>query len=66
MTDPDALMKVSDVAKIFDVTPATVREWIKMGILPAVKIGRGHYWRVRASEVTALAQRKYGNESQYQ
>lgn len=59
MTD-DPMMKVSDVAKMFDVKPATVREWIKDGILPAIKIGTGHYWRVRTSEVTALAQRKYG------
>jgi excisionase family DNA binding protein len=59
MTD-DPLMKVSDVAKIFDVTSATVRVWIKDGILPAIKIGNGHYWRVYTSEVTALAQRKYG------
>jgi len=65
MTD-DPLMKVRDVAEIFDVTPATIREWISQGILPAVKIGRGHYWRVYASEVTALAHRKYGNESQYE
>lgn len=59
----DQLMKVSDVAKMFDVTPATVREWIKDGLLPAIKIGNGHYWRVYASEVTALAERKYGEHA---
>jgi excisionase family DNA binding protein len=59
---PDRLMKVSDVAEIFDVTSATVRVWIAEGILPAIKIGNGHYWRVYASEVTALAERKYGHD----
>lgn len=61
MTDgPDPLMKVTDVAKIFDVKPATVRAWIKDGTLDAIKIGAGHYWRVRRSAVTDLATRKYG------
>jgi excisionase family DNA binding protein len=62
MTDaPDRYMKVRDVAEIFDVTPATIRDWLNDGILPGVKIGGGHYWRVKASDVYDLAQRKYGD-----
>lgn len=57
---PDSLMKVSDVAKLFDVKPATVRDWLKDGSLEGMKIGQGHYWRVYASSVRELAQRKYG------
>lgn len=61
----DPLMKVREVADLFDVTPATVREWLKLGIIKGVKIGQGHYWRIRRSEVTRLANSRYGMESQH-
>ena len=34
--------KVSEVAKIFDVTTTTVRNWIHSGKFPAVRIGRDY------------------------
>lgn len=61
MTEPDPMLKVSEVAVIFGVQPATIREWLKDGLLEGIKIGSGHYWRVRTSAVTALAQKKYGD-----
>lgn len=61
----DRLVKVRDVAEMFDVEPATVREWLKNGDLVGIKIGRGHYWRIPLSEVKALANRRHGSESQY-
>lgn len=62
----DVLLKVNDVARIFDVLPSTVRVWLNDGTLKGIKIGRGHYWRIPQSEVKALANRKYGSESQYE
>lgn len=59
----DPLLKVSEVAKMFGVQPATIREWIRTGLLHAVKIGKGHYWRVPTSAARQLAQKKYGDES---
>jgi excisionase family DNA binding protein len=58
--DQERLMKVSDVAQLFDVKPATIREWITEGKLKGTKIGKGHYWRVYASSVIALAQERHG------
>lgn len=60
----EVFLKVSDVARKFDVKPATVREWLKTGELRGVKIGSGHYWRIPKSAATELANRKYGSESQ--
>lgn len=56
----EKLYKVSEVARLFDVQPGTVREWLKSGELRGIKIGNGHYWRVPESAVHALAQEKYG------
>jgi len=62
MAEPtEPLMKVRDVALLFDVEPATVREWLKSGELAGIKIGKGHYWRIPRSAVTELATRRYGD-----
>ncbi len=59
---PEVYYKVSDVANLFDVTPATVRVWLTSDppILHGVKIGKGHYWRIPRSAVRELAQERYG------
>lgn len=59
--EPDTLLKVSDVAKMFNVTSATVRIWLSDGTLKGVKIGRGYYWRIYLSEARKLAKDKYGD-----
>lgn len=56
----DPFLSVSKVAQIFDVSPYTVREWLKSteeGSLQGIKI-QGH-WKVRESEVNRLAKEKY-------
>lgn len=60
--EPDAgpLMKVREVAELFDVQPATIRQWLADGDIRGVKIGKGHYWRIPKSEVTRLATQRYG------
>lgn len=60
-SDADPLMKVREVAELFDVQPATIRDWLANGVLQGVKIGRGHYWRIPKSEVTRLATQRYGD-----
>jgi len=48
------LLKIKEVAERFQVTPRTVRQEIKNGNLPAIKIGR--VWRVRADTLTVYLQ----------
>jgi excisionase family DNA binding protein len=59
----ERLYKVSEVADLFEVTPATVRIWLNDGILNGVKIGKGHYWRIPASAVEELATFRWGDET---
>ena len=60
----EKMYKVSEVADLFEVTPATVRVWLNDGILRGVKIGRGHYWRIPASAVEELATYRWGSENE--
>lgn len=55
----DPLLKVATVAKMFEVRPYTIRQWIKDGKLKAVRLDGGHY-RVYQSEVRRYANEKYG------
>ena len=57
----DPLMKIPDVAKIFDVTPGTIRLWLREGTIKGTKIGTGHYWRIPQSEVIRVANERYGS-----
>jgi excisionase family DNA binding protein len=57
----EKLYRVSEVAALFEVTPATVRIWLNEGILQGIKIGRGHYWRIPASAVEELATSRWGD-----
>ena len=57
----ERLYKVSEVAKLFEVKPDTIRVWLRDGTLRGVKIGKGHYWRVPASAVEELATDRWGD-----
>lgn len=57
----EALLTPEQVAEFFQVTPYTVREWLKDGKLPGTKpTGR---WRVKQSDVIEFANQKYGEAS---
>jgi excisionase family DNA binding protein len=62
MIDVDKLYKPREVANIFSVTPQTVAEWLREGVIQGVKIGRGHYWRIPGSAIVELARKKYGED----
>lgn len=52
-------MSVDEVAEFFDITPATVREWCRVGRLPAARPGRD--WKILRENVHKLAQADYGS-----
>ena len=49
------LLTVPQVAEQFQVTAQTIRNWIDVGVLPAIRVGRA--FRVRADDVDALLER---------
>jgi excisionase family DNA binding protein len=51
-TQERQLLTVPQVAKEFQVTAQTIRNWIDAGVLPAVRLGRA--FRVRSEDVDAL------------
>jgi excisionase family DNA binding protein len=53
----DRLLAVATVAYRLQVTPETVRSWIRSGKLDAIRTPTGRY-RVPASTLTALLRRK--------
>lgn len=59
--DPDTekLYTTSQVAEMFSVSKETVRDWIKTGQMPAVRIGTGHF-RVRRSTLVEFAEARFG------
>ena len=50
---------VKDTAKILGVTKATVYNWIKAGIIPAVKYGRK---TIRQNNDDVIAYANHGNQ----
>lgn len=59
----EKLFKVSEIATWFNVSPATVRRWIKEGKLKAIKMpgeeGKGQY-RIERSELKRFGEHKFG------
>jgi len=55
----DKFLRVSEVARIFDVQSATIREWISSNKLEATKLPSGQF-RIRQSEIRRFANLKHG------
>jgi excisionase family DNA binding protein len=53
MTNPDELLKASEVAKLLRVTSKTVGRWARDGKLPVVRTVGGHM-RFRRADVEPL------------
>ncbi|MGC5012470.1 helix-turn-helix domain-containing protein [Streptosporangium sp. DT93] len=54
VTRPKPLMKVPEVAALFDVDPETVRVWVREGKLAARRTPGGRGLRFRRVDVEAL------------
>lgn len=57
----DPLLTVDEVAKIFSVTPRTVRLWCSEGKLKSVKLSTGGR-RVLKSDMVNFANERYGSD----
>lgn len=61
MSDPliEKMYRVEEVAKIFDVKPYTIREWIRNGKIQAIKLDTGRF-RVYESEIRRFVNERHG------
>lgn len=59
-TVPHRFYTVEQIAELFAVTPATVREWLKTGKLKGSKPG-GSQWRISQEQFVKLANKLYGS-----
>lgn len=51
--EPDALLMPSEVARLFRVSPKTVRRWAVDGLVPAIRTLGGHR-RFRVADIRQL------------
>ena len=61
MRAASALMSVSEVASMFEVTEYTVRAWLKSRTitLTGIKMTNGR-WKIKREEAERFAQERYG------
>ena len=48
----DRLVTPDDAANRLAISPKTIRDWLRAGRIPGIKVGR--LWRIRESELEAL------------
>lgn len=60
LIDPDTekLYKTAEVAELFSVSGETVRDWVKAGKLPGIRLKSGQI-RIRRSDLVDFAKEKY-------
>jgi excisionase family DNA binding protein len=53
----EKLLSPDSVAKLLDVSPATVRIWLRNGTLKGLKVGAGRLWRVSETDIEEFLSR---------
>jgi excisionase family DNA binding protein len=51
------LLRTEQVAKLLNTSPATVRNWIRLGLIEAVRLPSGQY-RIRREDVEKMLRRQ--------
>lgn len=66
LIDPTELKTVGQVARIMNVTPATVRTWLREGKLKGTQINsdspQGRRWRISVSALQEFVSERYGSD----
>ena len=63
MAPPGALLTVEQVAARVNVRPATVREWIRTGYLPALQVGPGgRRYAIRPDDLDRVLEKRSGSK----
>jgi len=57
VTTPSSLLRLSQLARFWEVNPVTILGWIRKGRLPSLRSPGGHH-RVRVADVRAFCERE--------
>jgi excisionase family DNA binding protein len=60
----DKLLTPEDAARLLQVSPDTVRGWLRKGVIKGTKVGGGRLWRISESTIGEFvkASRGYFNQ----
>ncbi len=47
----ERLLTPEDAAALLQVSPGTVRKWLRRGTLKGIKVGNGKLWRISATTI---------------
>lgn len=47
----DKILTPEDAAEMLQVSPGTVRKWLRKGLLKGTKVGGGRLWRISQSTI---------------
>ncbi len=47
----DKLLTPADAARLLQVSPDTVRNWLRKGVIKGTKVGKGRLWRISESTI---------------
>lgn len=57
MTTPSSLLRLSQLARFWEINPVTILGWIRQGRLPSLRSPGGHH-RLRVADVRAFCERE--------
>lgn len=60
----DKLLTPKAVAERLEVSPDTVRIWLRRGLLKGVKVGGGRLWRISESEINEFVKNGFQEQTQ--
>jgi len=56
----DKLLTPEDAARLLQVSPDTVRGWLRKGVIKGTKVGGGRLWRISESTIDEFVKASQG------
>jgi len=56
----EKLLTPDDAAELLQVSPGTVRGWLRKGVIKGTKVGGGRLWRISESTINEFVEASQG------
>jgi len=60
----EKLLTPEDAASLLQVSPGTVRKWLRKGAIKGTKVGAGKLWRISESTIDEFVKAAQGSAAQ--